>query len=329
MRIFQFIPPKYKSWEKKVPEIYYYGQQEDLIVPINNESVLRLATNYERLTNFLGRPDIIFATHAPTLCLLCSKAVDKMKGNKRPVIFSWLHGPPRIFGGGNFLPLAVEHLAISESIRKEIENYVEKKYIHYIGNPIDFDGISPIKRSVRQLKLIYVGRINNVEKRLDVLFKGLQNLKGDWLLNIIGDGPDRISLQKYAIDLGIDERIQWMGWSEKPWNQLSAASALVLSSDYEGFGLVVVEALARGLPVISTACGGPNETIKEGVNGWLFPCQDSLCLHNILQDILDGNKTLPDEDVCRKSVDKYHVSKVVDQIELAIKETLLKRELNK
>ncbi|WP_010631894.1 glycosyltransferase [Sporolactobacillus vineae] len=322
VRIFQIAPPKYLNWAEQFSNIYYYGDEVHVYTPLDQETVDLFSSNYERLTQFFGRPDVILATHTPVMSWLCRLAVNKMNLVNKPAVLSWLHGPPNVFGGESYLKLCDAHLAISNSIANQIANYVGEEKIFYIGNPIDFNNITPLRRVKKQLKLIYVGRLDNVQKRLDVLFKGLEKLKGKWTLSIFGDGNDKSVLQDLAKELGIDENIIWQGWHDEPWKQLVSASLLVLSSDFEGFGLVVVESLARGLPVVSSASEGPNEIIRDGYNGWLFPCGDSKMLKNILQDIIDGKKVLPCEEQCRKSVENYRVESVVHRLESAIKDTL-------
>ncbi|RYM05910.1 glycosyltransferase [Sporolactobacillus sp. THM7-7] len=327
IRVFQMGQSSYQDWEETLPEVYYYGLAAHQSYQ-GEQDLFRYALGYRDMLDILGYPDVILATHTPLLSALCRLAVCHLGGEKEPAILSWLHGPPDVWKGGQYLHYAKDgHLAISESIGNQIAEYVDPETVHYIGNPVDFNHVSQVKRAKNSLKLIYVGRLNNIEKRLDVLFKGLKKLNGDWTLNVIGDGPNKTSLQDYAKKLDIDNHIFWMGWSNRPWEEITSASVLVLSSDYEGFGLVVVEALSRGLPVISTACGGPNEMIKDGLNGWIFPCGDSEKLHHILQDILDGKKVLPDAESCLQSVDQYRVERVVDRMESAIHQAIENRTI--
>ncbi|MCQ2011623.1 glycosyltransferase [Sporolactobacillus sp. STSJ-5] len=325
IRVFQIGQSMYQEWEESLPEVYYYGLAAHESYP-EEQDLIKYALSYRDMLDILDYPDVILATHTPLLSALCRLAVAHLGKKNEPVIFSWLHGPPDVWKGGPYLHYAKDgHLAISKSIGSQIAKYVDKEKVYYIGNPIDFENVSPIQQGKNTLKLIFVGRLSNTEKRIDILFEGLKSLLGKWSLSLIGDGQNKIDLQHYAEKLGIQNHLIWHGWSDIPWEKAVGASALVLSSDYEGFGLVVVEALARGVPVISTACGGPNEMIKDGINGWLFPCGDSQKLHNILQDILDGKKVLPDAETCMRSVDKYRVENVVDRMEQAIHETLERR----
>ena len=78
----------------------------------------------------------------------------------------------------------------------------------------------------------------------------------EYELDIIGDGPDRTYLENLAVELNIDKNINWLGWVDKPWEKVELATALILSSDYEGCPMVLIQSLGRGIPVIATDCSG-------------------------------------------------------------------------
>lgn len=94
-------------------------------------------------------------------------------------------------------------------------------------------------------------------------------------LRMGGDGPLRGKLVRLSRELGIRDRVTFLGSlsREKVLEELQSADAFVLSSDFETFGVVLIEALAMGKPVISTDCGGPQEIVHEG-NGILVPVGD-------------------------------------------------------
>jgi len=315
VRLFFCIPPAYSEWEKNLPETYCIdiGHTKSF----NGElEVIRYSLGYRKLMEVLGEPDVVIATHEPILSLICNLALCHL-GNERPPIVSWLHGPPEAYPEPRLIRYSDSHLAISKSVAEKIKSYVntEKTPIYYVGNPVEIEGVSRLNRSSENLELLYVGRLDNHQKRLDILFDALNKLSGKWRLKIIGEGQDKVALQNLAIKLGISQNISWLGWKENPWKEVRTASLLLLSSDYEGFGLVLVEALGRGIPVVSTKCEGPDEIIKEGVNGWLYPRGDSQALSKILQNIIDGKIVLPSEEVCIESVKSYSVNSVVRRME--------------
>jgi UDP-D-galactose:(glucosyl)LPS alpha-1,6-D-galactosyltransferase len=90
-----------------------------------------------------------------------------------------------------------------------------------------------------------------------------------------------------AIALNISDRVIWHGWLDNPWDEIHEATALVLTSDYEGLPMVIGEAMTRGVPVISTDCPtGPADYIEQGVNGWLIPTGDQSMLLEALRQVI-------------------------------------------
>lgn len=314
VRICQMSEPDHLDWVQTLPEIHYY-EQLDKYKYEENVDVFSHALGYREFISIEGKPDIVLATHTPIQSLMCRLALEPLGGECPPII-SWLHGPPESYGGEKYLNYSDAHLAISYNIYKKIENILNNdSIIHYIGNPVDIDNVELINRSTGSIELLYIGRLDNTQKRLDILFKALSKVNGNWGLRIVGDGPHSNELKLLAKQLDIEKKIIWEGWRENPWNYIDEASLLVLSSDYEGFGLVLVEALSRGIPVLSTECEGPDEIIKNGVNGWLYPVGDSKTLQNILNGIILGEISLPGRIICKESVLHYRPEVVVNQLE--------------
>ncbi|MEM5011160.1 glycosyltransferase [Niallia taxi] len=312
VRVILAYPSQNPEWEETLPEYHYYGTVGNM----QNETLQSLSLGYENLLTKIGKPNLVLATHAPSLSYVCRSAIASVPGVNCPII-SWLHGPPEYFGYTNTLKYSDAHLAISSQIQFSIEKFIYPDIpIYNIGNPVNVKNNKTIKRSEDRLELLYVGRLHLHDKRLDILLRGLQHVKGEWRLRIIGAGTDEDQIRKLSIDLGIQHNLEWLGWKENPWDEIDEASLLILSSDFEGFGLVLVESLSRGIPVVSTMCSGPLDIIEEGKNGWLYPIRDFMALGDILQDIIDGKKTLPSSEDCISSVQRFDSEEVIGNIEL-------------
>lgn len=108
---------------------------------------------------------------------------------------------------------------------------------------------------------------------------------------LVGEGRDRSMLQSRIRSLRLERAVRLVGFQSNPFRFMAAADVFVLSSRWEGFGNVIVEAMACGTPVVATNCrSGPNEIIQDGVNGLLVPPKDPTALANALMRLLTNDR---------------------------------------
>ena len=125
-----------------------------------------------------------------------------------------------------------------------------------------------------------VGRLAD-QKALDVLLDAAPRLLADdpgTRLLIVGDGPLRPALERRARRLGIGDAVAFVGHQADPVPAYSAMDVFVLPSRYEGFGIVFLEAMALGVPVVGTRVVGSEDAVVDGVTGLLVPCGDAPAL---------------------------------------------------
>ena len=136
-------------------------------------------------------------------------------------------------------------------------------------------------------RLLFVGRLN-AQKGIALLLDALARMRQPADLDVIGDGPDKDALQSQAQALGIAARVHWHGALPQPrlLDFYRGATALVVPSREEGFGLVAVEAQLCETPVVAFASGGLADTIEDGVTGYLVPPGDASSLASTLDNVL-------------------------------------------
>jgi glycosyltransferase involved in cell wall biosynthesis len=117
-----------------------------------------------------------------------------------------------------------------------------------------------------------LGRLHK-SKALDVLLKAVAQVPDMWLW-IAGEGPDRAELIQLAKDLGIDNRVRFLGWRTDRSALLRASDLCVFPSRYEPNGTVVVEAWAHGIPLVTAASAGPAWIARDGEDALIAPIDD-------------------------------------------------------
>ena len=121
-----------------------------------------------------------------------------------------------------------------------------------------------------------IGRMHR-NKGYDLLLEAAARLKArelDFRLTLAGDGPELAPLKALAAKLDLDDRVEFTGWMDSPADVLKTLDLFVLSSRVEPFGLVVIEAMAFGTPVVSTNIDGPRDILAGGQLGRLARAND-------------------------------------------------------
>ena len=169
------------------------------------------------------------------------------------------------------------YLVLSESFIKEFKQFTRLKQTNHLRvqtNPITIDvsGFA-YSQAAKEKEIIFVGRLDEVQKRISRIITTWSHLEKrfpDWRLTIIGDGPDRQYLEDMVRTLGL-ERVNFDGF-QSPLEYYKRSSLLMLTSDFEGFGLVVTEAMSFGVvSVVYNSYAAAGDLIDDGKNGVLLP----------------------------------------------------------
>jgi glycosyltransferase involved in cell wall biosynthesis len=138
-------------------------------------------------------------------------------------------------------------------------------------------------------------------------------------LVILGEGPERAALEQRVLALGLAGRVGMPGYVTEPWAYFARARVCAVSSASESFSNVAVEALAHGLPVVSTDCGGPAEIISRPQEGRLVPVGDVAALSEALAAALRA----PGDPAPRMArADMFSLQRVLDAYERLFEEVI-------
>ncbi|MEM8770213.1 MAG: glycosyltransferase [Pseudomonadota bacterium] len=177
-------------------------------------------------------------------------------------------------------PAADRIIGISNGVAEELNMFLSlpRNSVSAIHNPLDIDRVVECGRAAPKKNraapyIVAVGRLTR-QKRFDVLIEAFAKVrqKHDIRLIILGEGEERASLETLIGNLDLQPHVELPGFLSNPFAVMQNARLFALSSDREGFGNVVVEALALGVPIVSTDCHfGPREILCDGEFGRLTP----------------------------------------------------------
>ena len=213
----------------------------------------------------------------------------------------------------------VEHLKKLDRFvvltERDKETWTELNNVVVIPNPSPF--ILSSTSIQTEKRVIAVARYSH-EKGIDLLLKAwaeVEKQTDDWELDVYGDG-DISSYERMVDEMGIDcSRCQLHGRTDNVEYEYCHSSIAVCSSRFEGFGMVIVEAMACGLPVVSFDCPwGPSSIIKDGEDGIIVENGNPSALaQGILSLINDKNKRETMSEAARKNAQRFSIDQIAEK----------------
>lgn len=187
---------------------------------------------------------------------------------------------------------------------RTVSQRLKKRLVEEFGVPEDRITVAHIFQEVqtkqyepqvkdKNSKFIFltVGRlvaVKNIKLQIEAFAELIGN-RDDMELWIVGDGPERGRLESFSKKLGISNQVKFLGWQSNPEKYYNQADVFLLTSEAEGWPLVIVEAAAAGLPIIMTNVGSAGELIVDGVSGIIIPVDNKEMLSYAMVKIVRDN----------------------------------------
>ena len=203
---------------------------------------------------------------------------------------------------------AYKIIAVSKYQKSKIESFGFKNVI-YIPNYIDENYFYPIKKLENSTFTFFTLCLMNAQKGIDILLKAIKIIKDQNLnvkFKIGGYGPLLNKYINYSKKLELDNIIEWLGPlnQEQAKKEFQECDCFVLPSRHESFGIVYIEALACGIPIIATKCGGPEEIVND-YNGILIEVDNISSLVNAIKYMILNKKKYKAEIIRQDFLDRY------------------------
>ena len=290
-----------------------------------------------------SRPDIVM----PFLSYFITAIAVRLSGARARVVFNqgtpttgFLDDPDFAWGSALrkrifalvtrfFYARADAVVVTSQGVKDDlIRNYgVPAAKLRVLHNPVDLEAIArlavePIDTPAGDRPVLAAaGRLAGV-KNYPLLLAAVADVVAGTPVDlwILGDGPDRARLEALARDHGVHRFVRFLGFQQNPFRFIARADAFVLTSTYEGFGNVLIEAMACGTPVIATKSPGTVEIINDGENGLLVEHEHE-SISNAITALL-ANRARRDAMVAcaRESVRQYALPSVADRYDRLFQE---------
>jgi GalNAc-alpha-(1->4)-GalNAc-alpha-(1->3)-diNAcBac-PP-undecaprenol alpha-1,4-N-acetyl-D-galactosaminyltransferase len=272
-------------------------------------------------------PDVVisFLDTTNVLSLLAAK------GTGIPVIVTELSDPAMVPIGliwGKMRLLTYASAGRVVVLSRRAQTYFPPKIrdnTEVLPNPILLDDRELESRvKIPKPAVVTMGRFSK-EKRIDVLLQAFALLKDrhpDWILMIFGSGPLRDDLVKLGARLGLNGRVQFPGLVPNPHQYLKLGDLFVLTSRFEGFPMALVEAMALGLPAVTTEYHeGVREIVDHGKNGLVVTVDDMETLVAAMDRLMgDEGERHRFGMEARKIIDRFGLEKVMEKWEKLIRD---------
>lgn len=229
---------------------------------------------------------------------------------RKPVIAT-VHG----LNKGKDYRFSTALIAVSRAVREHLAGKGRcRKQIHVIHSGIPDPGVQ--KKTFlkdRTLRLLFAGRLSR-EKGIDLLLARLASFReAPWTLTIAGEGNQKDELISICRDLKIEERVFFKGFVPDMGPLFLEHDCLVLPSRKEGFGLVIIEAFARGVPVLAAATGGIREIITPGSGGLLYEREDKNSFESAFTELLGRDNLLRLGEAAYRSYKKRFTTEMMSE----------------
>ena len=204
-------------------------------------------------------------------------------------------------------------ISISEQTQTALQGWLQssdKRFV-VIHNGVDTEAFSSIRQKKIPNSLIMVSRFAS-SKDQETVIRAMKMLNEDVTVRFVGDGEKLEHCKQMARDCGVENRVSFLGARSDVSNLVAESYIGIQSSNWEGFGLTVVEMMAAGLPVIATDVDGLKQVV-EGA-GVLFPVGDEVALAHQVNHILN-DKIFYDSlsEASKKRAEKYDISMTAQQ----------------
>jgi glycosyltransferase involved in cell wall biosynthesis len=200
-------------------------------------------------------------------------------------------------------------VAVSQSLLTEL---LARINLNKYKIEVIYNGVDTVKYNTnKKIKLkkeygldnkgFLLGALGNVrkDKSYDVLLEAAHLLsKSDLKFKILVAGDTKLDQGLYAnlvskqVEYGLEDKVEFIGFCDQVIDFLSNLDLFVLSSSSEGFSIATIEAMATGIPVLSTRCGGPEEIIQDGIDGYLVEKNSPAALARKITDCLNDSSNL-------------------------------------
>lgn len=323
------------TYDKGCPAFYPLHPEVTLQkLRLSGGSVVRRVSNHlRRIPAFRRiiretRPDIVISFMNRTNVLVLMAAI----GLDVPVVVSERTDPRRYSLG--FPYGCLRHWLYRKAMSVVVQSKAQAGWfkqmsnrVAVIPNPVQPCANDRNSQARRTSLVMAAGRLSH-EKGFDLLltaFAKINQKHPDWNLVIYGDGPERPALERQIRELNLNGRVQLPGVTAHLSTHFRTAGCFVLSSRFEGFPNVLIEALACGCPVVASNCTDSiSEIVRHDWNGLVIPPEDPDDLANVLRLIMEDVKLRRVfEENGPVSLRRFDVDSIVDHWERLFQKTVL------